>query len=158
MSSAVEGLLLLMCSWFSYTDIKERNISNHWTYAGLSILVIYRLFDPAFFLGLIPAAVLLLCWFFIPRSISKGELSGDQHCSLREYNPPFGEGDIKLFGVIGLALGLERTFAVFFWTCLFAVIFVKSYWIVKRRKLISLPLAPFILLALIFTMILKYAL
>lgn len=137
MSFVVKGLLVLMCSWLSYTDLKERRISNIWTYAALLILCVIRLFDPVFYLGLVPAILLFFGWLFKPDAI--------------------GEGDIKLFAVIGLAIGLDYTITVLFWTCLGALIFMSFYRVIKSRKLASIPLAPFILLGLIATIILQYA-
>lgn len=139
MSFAVEGLLLLMCTWCSYTDLKERRIPNVWTYTAFLVLLVYRMFDPVFLWGLIPAVVLLGCWFFIPPSLS------------------IGEGDIKLLAVIGLGIGFNQTMVVFFYMGLGWLISKIAYRIVKRRKLNFLPLAPFILIGLILAIILKYA-
>ncbi|MGG1669977.1 prepilin peptidase [Paenibacillus sp. NRS-1783] len=134
---ALEGLLFFLCSWCSYTDLKERRISNVCTYAALLILCVIRLFDPVFYLGLVPAILLFLAWLFKPDAI--------------------GEGDIKLFAVIGLAIGFNYTIMVLFWTCLGALIFMTLYRVVKSRKLASIPLAPFILIGLFIAIILKYS-
>lgn len=133
MQIAINGLTLILCLWFCYTDLKERRISNALTYPAVIILLLLRLLEPDFYFGLIPAGVLFFCWLINPRWA--------------------GEGDIKLVAVIGLAFGLYPTLTVLFWMGAAATVFIILYQLFARKKIISVPLAPFITIGAVITLL-----
>lgn len=134
MNQALYILLLLGCMWFSYTDLRNRVIPNKITHWAILILLLLRIPSPEFYLGLIPAVAMLFIWCVSPASL--------------------GAGDIKLFAIVGLCIGLPPTFTVFFWTLVFFCITVLFIQVVKRIKVDSLPLAPMITGGIVFTSIL----
>ncbi|WP_422395306.1 prepilin peptidase [Paenibacillus amylolyticus] len=125
-------LLIVSCFWFTYTDLRYREIPNKITHWAILVLLFVRIPSPEFYAGLIPAAVLLMIWFFSPSSL--------------------GAGDVKLFAMIGLCMGIEETFTVLFWTLAFFCISVLSIRIMRRRRVDSLPLAPMITGSILFTL------
>lgn len=131
-----EGILIAVLIISTITDLKKRIIPNVLTYPTALLFSILRFVDSevSFLLGLIPAVILFSVYIFIPSSI--------------------GAGDIKLYAVVGLAIGLNATIGVMFWMCVFFLIVV-----VGRRlmhlKAHSLPLAPFIFIGYIIVSILE---
>lgn len=62
-----------------------------------------------------------------------------------------GAGDIKLFAIVGLALGLEQTIGVLFWMSLgfLLIILVQK---IRKSTVQSLPLAPLVLVGYLITL------
>lgn len=122
--------LLILCFWFSYTDIKERRISNKLTYPAIIVLLVFRLvFSPEYLLGLIPGAVLFLVFMISPRSL--------------------GAGDVKLVALLGLCIGLERTVGALLLMCILVFLYQGGRRLLSLEAQISVPLAPFLTLGLL---------
>lgn len=117
-------LLIAICTWFSYTDIKERIIPNRITHPLIIALLFLRLYDPVYFLGLVPACLFLICFFVRPNSI--------------------GAGDIKFLTIIGLCIGIQGTMFVMLVTCAAVLVFISLRKMCRLKKLEMIPLAPFL--------------
>ncbi|WP_445670283.1 prepilin peptidase [Paenibacillus sp. FSL P4-0338] len=89
--------LIILCCWFSYTDITERQISNKLTYPGIIVLLVFRMMCTAILVGMIPGAVLLLVFMISPRSL--------------------GTSNVKLVGLLGLGVGLEQAVVALLLMC-----------------------------------------
>ncbi|WP_430187381.1 prepilin peptidase [Paenibacillus lautus] len=133
-------VLVALCIWFSYTDIKARIIPNRITHPLIIALLLIRLFEPAYFLGLIPALILLICFFIRPNSI--------------------GAGDIKFLAIIGLCIGIQGTALVILLTCASTLIFLMVWKQVGRifgfEKIKTVPLAPFLSFGVLVSLIYKF--
>lgn len=136
MEFSLSFALLTMSLWFTYTDLKSRVIPNKITHWALLILLIIRVPNPEFYLGLMPAVLLFVVWFISPRSL--------------------GAGDVKLIAMVGLCLGLSQTINVLFWTMLLSSCIFIVFWIIKKRKDILLPLAPIITVGIILTLTIRW--
>ncbi|WP_238656038.1 A24 family peptidase [Paenibacillus piscarius] len=121
--------LIMLCCWFSYTDITERRISNKLTYPAILSLLVLRIgFSPEYLWGLVPGAVLFLVFMINPRA--------------------HGAGDIKLIALIGMSVGFERTISALLMMCIFVYLYL-GYTKLRSGKLPnSIPLSPFLSLGL----------
>lgn len=131
-------MLILLCLWFSYTDIKTRIIPNRITHPLIIILMMIRLFEPVYYLGLIPAIIMLICFFVRPNSI--------------------GAGDVKFLAVIGLCMGIQGVALVTLITCTSALIFLMMFKILGLKKIEILPLAPFMSIGVFVSLIVNNSL
>ncbi|ULO07125.1 prepilin peptidase [Paenibacillus sp. 19GGS1-52] len=122
--------LLILCCWFSYTDITERRISNKLTYLAILVLLVFRILcSPEYIWGLIPGSVFFLIFMISPRSL--------------------GAGDVKLVMLLGLGVGLERTIVVLFLMCIFVFLYLGGRKLLSMEVQHSVPLAPFLTLGLL---------
>ncbi|WP_438495783.1 prepilin peptidase [Paenibacillus sp. IHBB 3054] len=122
--------LLILCCWFSYTDITERRISNKLTYPAILFLFVFRtLCSPEYLWGLIPGIVLFLIFMISPSSL--------------------GAGDVKLVTLIGLGVGVERAVVVVSLMCIFVFVYLGGRRLLTLDVQRSVPLAPFLTLGLI---------
>uniref|UniRef100_UPI00403F9993 prepilin peptidase n=1 Tax=Paenibacillus sp. FSL K6-1096 TaxID=2921460 RepID=UPI00403F9993 len=120
--------LIMLCCWFSYTDVTERRISNKLAYPTILSLLVLRIgFSPEYLWGLVPGAVLFLVFTISPRSL--------------------GAGDVKLVGLLGLCIGMERAVVTLWLMCVF-IWEEEKLLSVKTR--ISVPLAPFLTAGLLW--------
>ncbi|WP_430118592.1 prepilin peptidase [Paenibacillus solani] len=122
----------MLCIWFSYTDIRWRIIPNRITHPLIIALLFIRVFEPAYFLGLIPALILVVCFFVRPNSI--------------------GAGDIKFLAVIGLCYGIQGTLLVTLITCALVLVFSYLRKICRFKKLDMIPLAPFLSIGVLLSL------
>jgi len=136
MNLLITILLLLLSFWFTYTDLKSRVIPNKITHWAILVLLIVRVANPEFYLGLIPAVLLFIIWYVSPASL--------------------GAGDIKLFAIVGLGLGLSETITVLFWTLLLSSCVFYLIRIIKRKRVSALPLAPMITAGIVLSLILEW--
>ena len=132
----IEIFLLTVLVISTITDLKNRTIRNNITYPSFVILALLRVFEGEwiYFIGLVPALFFFLLYMIAPKGL--------------------GAGDIKLFAVIGLALGLEQTIGVLFWMSvgfLLSILFQK----IRKTSVHSLPLAPFMLIGYLITFCLE---
>ncbi|AZK44967.1 prepilin peptidase [Paenibacillus lentus] len=123
--------LIPLCFWFSYTDIKHRRIPNSLTHPVFLVVLIIRLFEPLYFWGMLPAALLLIMFFINPDYI--------------------GAGDIKLLAIIGLILGLNSSLLVAILMCCALFAYMAWYRLVKKQNVVKIPMAPFITVGLLIT-------
>jgi Flp pilus assembly protein protease CpaA len=135
-------LLLILIIATSY-DIKYMIIPNWLTIFSMFLFLIVRLFyhplGISYYLsGLLTALALLIFSMLLPNAL--------------------GGGDIKLFGVIGLALGGLLPFLIFLVAYILIAVFYVFIYIVnvikKREQLKYIPFGPYILFAfLIYSVI-----
>lgn len=126
--------LVILCCWFSYTDIKERRISNKLTYPAILFLLIFRvLCGPEHLWGLVPGTVFFLIFMISPRSL--------------------GAGDVKLVALIGLCIGVERAVVALFLMCVFVFVYLGGRKLLSLEVPRSVPLAPFLTLALLVVIV-----
>ncbi|MEK3698216.1 A24 family peptidase [Paenibacillus sp. FSL R10-2199] len=122
--------LIILCCWFSYTDIKERRISNKLTYPAIIVLLVFRIAcSPEYLWGLIPGAVLFLIFMIIPRSL--------------------GAGDVKMVALLGVCIGLERAVVALLLMCIFVFLYQGGRKLLSMGGPTSVPLAPFLTLGLL---------
>lgn len=63
-----------------------------------------------------------------------------------------GGGDMKLFGLLGIVLGLSEVMLAFFLACLIGAVFGISFRLMKRiKKKQEIPFGPYILIATLIT-------
>ncbi len=63
-----------------------------------------------------------------------------------------GGGDMKLFGVLGIVLGVYQVLLAFFLACLIGAVFGMIFRMMKRiKKKQEIPFGPYILIATLFT-------
>lgn len=126
--------LLILCCWFSYTDIEERRISNKLTYPAIIVLLVFRIAcSPEYFWGLIPGAVLFLVFMISPRSL--------------------GAGDVKLVALLGLCIGLEQAVVTLLLMCIFVFLYQGVRKLLSAEAQPSVPLAPFLTLGLLLIVV-----
>lgn len=127
-------ILLIFLLYFSYTDYCYRRIPNK---AIFLLLIIGFCFLPFshpishYCIGLFFPSFIL---FFLNVLYSKF----------------IGSGDIKLLICTGLFLGFKINTLLFVLTCTFGLIFCAVYTFFSKKRLYSLPLAPFICFSLIY--------
>ncbi|WP_342477455.1 A24 family peptidase [Paenibacillus sp. FSL H7-0350] len=126
--------LMMLCCWFSYTDITERRIANKLTYPAILSLLVLRIgFSPEYFWGLVPGAVLFLVFMISPRSL--------------------GAGDVKLVALLGLCIGLERAVVTLLLMCIFVFLYQGGRKLLSVEALLSVPLAPFLTVGLLWAIV-----
>lgn len=122
--------LLILCCWFSYTDITERRISNTLTYPAILVFLVFRIMcSPEYLWGLIPGAVFFLIFMISPRSL--------------------GAGDVKLVAMLGLCIGLERAVVALLSMCIYVFLYQGGRKLLTLEVQLSVPLAPFLTLGLL---------
>lgn len=128
--------LLILCCWFSYTDISKRIISNKLMYPAILSLLIFRtLFSPEYLWGLIPSVLLFLIFMISP--------------------PSLGAGDVKLVALLGLGIGLERAVVSLLLMCVFVFLYLAGRRLLFLKDQSSVPVAPFLtfgLLVIVFVL------
>lgn len=87
-------------------------------------------------LGLIPAIIFTIVFFFRPSAIEAG--------------------DIKLFGIVGLAVGLPQTIVTILISGITSLIWIVIVLRLKKQDNHHIPLAPFITMGLFFTVFIDY--
>ncbi len=118
--------LIMLCCWFSYTDITERRISNKLTYPAILSLLVLRIgFSPEYLLGLAPGALLFLIFMISPRAL--------------------GAGDVKLVA--------ERAVVTLLLMCIFVFLYLGGRKLLSVETQISVPLAPFLTVRLIWAVV-----
>lgn len=133
--------LFILLGAATYTDLKERLIYDRFVIAGLVIAIVFRVFyrpEPWWdylLTGLGALLVLLLI----------AALTNEQS---------IGGGDVKLFAMLGIAVGWKSFFLIFFLSHVFAAFFMGVRKLVKWKTVdwkSEFPFAPFIFLATVFT-------
>lgn len=125
--------LLLILSWATYTDLKERVIPNRLVLIGLGYMLLARLIiaDQGYWqyaLGVVGASGLM----YLAALTKPGSIGG---------------GDIKLLTVVGAAIGWWNSL-VFLWLLLgTAGVFSVIVLLIWRNKKLKIPMAPFFLAA-----------
>ncbi|GAK05930.1 leader peptidase [Geomicrobium sp. JCM 19037] len=118
-----------------YTDLKYRLIYDKWTLPSMVyFLVANAILDFSNVHMYVLGGILLGGIHLLLAIVSRGQVGG---------------GDIKLFTVIGLALGLKAGMGVVFATYLIAGLWAIPYliyqsFILKNKEVTMIPLAPFI--------------
>lgn len=126
--------LLILCCWFSYTDITERRISNKLIYPAILCLLVFRiLFSPEYLWGLIPSVLLFLVFMISPRSL--------------------GAGDVKLIALLGIDIGLERAVVALLFMCIFVFLYLGGRRMLSLEGQSSVPMAPFLTLGLLVVVV-----
>ncbi len=131
----IVAMLVCLCGYFTYTDLTSRMIPNRVIYPAILIALLWRLLEPSFLLGMIPAVLLLGLFFINP-------------CWL-------GAGDIKLLALVGLVLGLDQMWPMLFLTCFCASLYFIIVKLMRKPGLQKGPLAPFILAGIVLTLVLQ---
>lgn len=128
-------LILLICA--TYTDLKERLIYDRFILIGLFGALVIHLFERTLpwsnYIWTGVGAFLLLAVITV---VTKGSA--------------IGGGDIKLFTMIGFALGFDSFLAIFFLSHVLAAVWILGQKLFSRQKVTrdsELPFAPFILVA-----------
>jgi len=130
---AIPAVLLMTVA--VYTDLRHRLIYNWLTLPGIAyFLVVYAILTPGQWFHHLLGVVLLGGITLMMALVSKGQIGG---------------GDIKLFAMVGAAMGWQAGFPAMVWTYLLAALFVVLLWfghlILKQKKQVKeLPMAPFI--------------
>lgn len=114
------------------TDLKAKLMPNKITYPGMLVMLLLRLFiHPLpwwhYVLGFVIGGGVLTLLALVPNGM--------------------GGGDIKLFALMGLALGFEQVLFAFFFSCVWGTVIglpLKWAGVIKPRQLI--PFGPFIVL------------
>lgn len=114
------------------TDIRAKLMPNKITYPGLVVILLLRLFiHPLgltdYGIGFLVGGALLTMLALVPNGM--------------------GGGDVKLFALIGLALGWQGVLFALFYSCVFGTVFglpLKWAGVIKPRQ--PIPFGPFILL------------
>ncbi|UFJ40793.1 A24 family peptidase [Brevibacillus humidisoli] len=133
----------------TYTDIRWRLIYNWLTLPGIAFfLIVYALSKPAFLGSSLLGVVLLGGGSLLLALISNGQLGG---------------GDIKLFALIGAALGWQAGLLITICTYLLAgctalLVVLVCRLLPGKKSIKELPMAPFITAgtALFFLFILRW--
>lgn len=134
----ITGLLVILCLYSSYTDIRYRIIPNRLTHPLLFILLSWRLYqmESSFLWGLLPALLLFLLFWISPASV--------------------GPGDIKLFAIIGLSIGIDLTITTVLMmglACMGYLSYLLMIRIWKKKVGGAIPLAPFMTVGLIAALV-----
>ncbi|QQK81383.1 prepilin peptidase [Salicibibacter cibi] len=122
------------------TDLKKRLIYDKVTLPGmLYFLLFHAIFNLPQWHMYVLAGLVLGGIHLLLAIVSKGQIGG---------------GDIKLFTLIGFAIGWDGGFSIFIYTYLIAgllalpfLIYIKFFR--KREKAVMMPMAPFIALGVI---------
>ncbi|MEC0167357.1 A24 family peptidase [Paenibacillus graminis] len=122
--------LLLLCTWFSYTDLRSRVIPNRITHPVLFALLLFRMIvSPQYLWGLVPAVFLLTIFMLKPGAV--------------------GAGDVKLVSIVGVVLGLERVILPLLVMCFAVLGYTGVRRLLRLSKFVSVPLAPFMWVGLV---------
>jgi len=141
------GILSLALTTTMYFDFKFRIIPNEVLIAALICRVLtlgaFLTFNPNSLLGELIGS--LLGAFAVAGILFIGG----------RFNNGIGAGDVKLFFIVGLFMGLDGSFRVLFYTVLSSFIYAVFALITKKLTLKdSLPMAPFAVVGFFITIIL----
>lgn len=132
-------ILILICA--TVTDLRERLIYDRFVLIGAAFALGFHLYDPQHtWMEYILTGLGAFFALAVIAIMTKGSA--------------IGGGDIKLFAVIGFALGLEAFFLVFMISHVAAAIFLLVLKLIRSdsvRKGSEFPFAPFILLGMLLT-------
>jgi len=131
MDTIVLILVLVVLLYVSYMDITKRIIPNVITHPLFILLLIMRMIEGNvhLFWGLLPAGCGLLLFFI--------------------HSDWLGAGDVKLLAIIGLLFPMDMLM-ILWWMCASILLFRLI-----RPSLIRLPLAPFMSVAVMMTLMVK---
>jgi prepilin signal peptidase PulO-like enzyme (type II secretory pathway) len=134
------GIILILVA-ATVTDLKHRLIDDRFVLAGLALSAVVRLLyrpDPWWNYVLTGVTVFLVL-FFIAAWTDERSIGG---------------GDVKLFGMLGLAVGFEPFLLLFLSSHVLAALSVLAFKLVQPGKIgrkTEFPFAPFILAGTVLT-------
>lgn len=134
-------ILIIVLIFSTITDLRERLIYDRFVLVGLGAVLAVRIFfreEP--------------WWDYLLTGL--GVTFALATVAVVTGGRAIGGGDIKVFGLIGLALGFEKFLPVFILSHLLAAFFVLTRKILRREKVMKemdIPFAPYILAGVIVT-------
>ncbi|GGE21602.1 hypothetical protein GCM10011571_24620 [Marinithermofilum abyssi] len=138
--------LILLLTYATYTDLKERLIYDRVVIGGVLAALIFHLWEPQppwleyLFTGI-------------------GVLFGLATIAVLTGGSAIGGGDIKVFAMIGFALGFEGFFIVFSISHVLAALYMIGVKLIRSQSVkwgTEFPFAPFILLGILITYTLRW--
>lgn len=135
-------LLLMILLAATLVDLSIKKIPNKLLFSGLIAFGLLSLFDYNFkYIMHSISGLMVIIFILAPISLlAKGSL---------------GMGDVKVFALIGAIVGLKITFTIFIGTIFLAAIYGIILIVLKKAdKKTCLPMAPFIMISTIITLIL----
>ena len=121
--------------WTTVTDLKERVVPNKFVAAGLVVVFILSLISGADVLSFIISAVASFGVLFLILVLSGGKMGG---------------GDVKLYALIGLALGFGNAMGSLFYASLIGVL-VNLPRLIQSKESFKIPFVPFITAGVLLT-------
>lgn len=139
-------VLVILLTYLSYIDLKENKIPNKIIVPAYIVAVFYNIYLFFFvdrstiynnFLGFFFSFGIM----FLISFISKGGLGG---------------GDVKLFGLLGLTLGLQSVFKIILFSTISGAL-ISIFLVLFRIKNFkdSIPFGPFIALGFVLSLLIK---
>lgn len=128
------------------TDLRERLIYDRFIVVGVAAAVLVRLFDRTepWWNYLLTGVVSFLVLYIIAVVTNEKSIGG---------------GDVKLFGMLGLAVGFEPFLLIYFGSHVLAALYLGVVKLVRWKKIgwqTEFPFAPFILIATLVCYIWKF--
>ncbi|MBA4601279.1 prepilin peptidase [Thermoactinomyces mirandus] len=128
------------------TDIRERLIYDRFIVIGIAATVLVRFFERTepWWNYLLTGVVSFLFLYVIAVVTNERSIGG---------------GDVKLFGMLGLAVGFEPFLVIYFGSHMLAALYLVILKLVRWKKIgwhTEFPFAPFILLATLVCYLWKF--
>ncbi|MBO2533795.1 MAG: prepilin peptidase [Thermoactinomycetaceae bacterium] len=134
-------VLIIVLIFATITDLRERLIYDRFVLVGLGAVAAVRFFfreEP--------------WWDYLLTGV--GVTFALATVAVMTGGKAIGGGDIKVFGLIGLALGFEKFLLVFILSHLLAALYILARKLLRREKIkgeAEIPFAPYILAGLILS-------
>ena len=119
------------------TDIKETIVPDGFIITGLIVVLVLRLINKENLLYYVVSSIISFLLLFLILILSGGKMGG---------------ADVKLYALIGLAIGLNNSIVSLFYASIIALILnIKK--LVKKEKNTEIPFVPYITLGVLGTYI-----
>ncbi len=138
----INVLLILYLLIISITDFKFQIIPDKITYLYILIGTIITLLSDN--LMIVDSIIGMLCGFLLFISIS---IAG----SYIFKKPAIGGGDIKLAAMLGIFVGWDGIILSMFIASVIAMIFVSAYFLIYRKRILTISFGPFLVFSVIVT-------
>ena len=126
----IHSLWVVYLVWISIGDIQTRKIKNSRILAGICLCAAKLFLGEVMVRDMVEGGIFVFVLAYISYRIGA-----------------IGSGDVKLYSLLGLVLGLERGLYLLWYSYVICVISTYIYQGIKKKKVDKVALAPYILVA-----------
>lgn len=134
-ATIIHIVFIAVMIWATITDLKETIVPDRFVVIGLVLVGLLRLFSGEPIGPYLISALLSFCALFLILILSGGKMGG---------------ADVKLYALIGLAVGLGAATGSLFYASFIGVL-ANLPMLLKKKESLEIPFVPFITLGILLT-------
>ena len=139
LEALIQIVFITIMIFSTVTDLKEHIVPDRFVIIGLILVFILRVINGEFIIKYLLSGIVSFGLLFLILIISKDKLGG---------------ADVKIYALIGLAIGFSSSICSLFYASFIGVIFnIAAMLISKNKKLLEIPFIPYITLGVLLTYI-----